>query len=63
MKLSDRPETCALWIEEEIKRFIESPENTMKNERDEPAWAEPLVGFSSGADPLYKFYKEDIGEF
>jgi len=63
MKLSDRPETCALWIEEEIKRFIESPENTMKNEGDEPAWAEPLVGFSSGADPIYKFYKEDIGEF
>ena len=61
--MSDRPETCALWIEEEIKCFIESPENTMKNEWDEPAWAEPLVGFSSGADPLYKFYEEDIGEF
>ena len=63
MKLTDKPEDLALWIEGEIKRFIESPENTMKNEEDEPAWAEPLVGFSSGADPLYQFYKEDIGEF
>lgn len=32
----------------------------MKNER---AWTEPLVGFSSGANPLYGFYKEDIGSF
>lgn len=46
-----------------IERFIASPENTMRNDANEPAWAEPLVGFSSGADPLYKFYKEDIGDF
>jgi len=35
----------------------------MKNKENERAWAEPLVGFSSGADPLYQFYKKDIGEF
>lgn len=47
-----------------IKQFInESPENTLKNEKNEKAWAEPLVGFSNGADPLYQFYKKDIGEF
>lgn len=35
----------------------------MKNTENEKVWAEPLVGFSSGADPLYQFYKKDIGEF
>ena len=53
----------SFWIDEKINRFIESPENTMNKETGEPAWAEPLVGFSNGADPLYQFYKEDIGEF
>ncbi len=45
-----------------IEDFIASPENRM-NEAGEPAWAKPLVGFSSGADPLYAFYKRDIGPF
>ena len=35
----------------------------MRNEADEKAWGTPAVGFSSGADPLYPFYKEDIGGF
>jgi len=61
--LTHRIEDSA-WIEAIIKRFInESPENTMKNDTNEKAWAEPIVGFSNGADPLYRFYKEDIGEF
>ncbi|MCJ7574531.1 hypothetical protein MUO93_09760 [Candidatus Bathyarchaeota archaeon] len=51
------------WVEALIKGFIASPENNMGHESREPAWAEPLVGFSSGADPLYEFYKEDIGVF
>jgi len=52
------------WVEGVVRRFInESPENTLKNAENERAWADPLVGFSSGADPLYRFYKEDIGEF
>ena len=46
-----------------IKSFIASPENTLEKWGDEPAWAEPIVGFSSGADPLYEFYKRDIGPF
>lgn len=58
-----RPEDHAAWVESIVRGFIESPENTMKNEANERAWAEPLVGFSSGADPLYDFYKEDIGSF
>jgi hypothetical protein len=54
----------ASWIEGIIKRFIdESPENNMGDGLDEEAWSSPLVGFSSGDDPLYGFYKEDIGSF
>lgn len=30
---------------------------------DEKAWGEPVIGFSNGADELYKQVKEDIGDF
>jgi epoxyqueuosine reductase QueG len=56
-------ENSARWIVREMKKFMKSAANTMQKWDDEPAWAEPLVGFSSGADPLYSFYKEDIGDF
>jgi epoxyqueuosine reductase len=55
-------ERSAREIADEIKRFMASPANAM-TKWDEPAWAEPLVGFSNGADPLYGFYKEHIGDF
>lgn len=51
------------WITKEIKSFMNSSENTMQKWNNEPAWATPIVGFSNGNDPLYKFYKEDIGDF
>ncbi len=51
------------WMEKVIKDFIAGPENTMRKWGGEPAWAEPIVGFSNGADPLYTFYKKDIGGF
>ncbi len=53
----------AMWIESIVKQFLDSPENTLMDRNNEKAWAEPLVGFSSGADSLYQFYKRDIGEF
>ena len=46
-----------------IDEWIASPENTLKNQANEPAWATPLIGFSSGADPIYEFYRRDIGDF
>jgi epoxyqueuosine reductase len=47
-----------------IRDFIAaSPLNTMGTEDGEPAWDEALVGFSSGADPLWQQYKEYIGAF
>lgn len=52
------------WIEQVIKKFcLESPENSLKRGDGEKAWDQPLVGFSSGADPLYLQFKHDIGPF
>ena len=54
----------AKWVETLVKDFInQSPENTLKNPANEKAWADPLVGFSSGADPLYREFKRHIGDF
>jgi epoxyqueuosine reductase len=53
----------SVWIEATIENFIASPANSMKNEANEPAWDKPIVGYSNGADPLYDFYKQDIGNF
>ena len=55
---SDLAELCKGIVES----FIASPSNSF-NDIGEPAWEAPLVGFSSGADPLYAFYKKDIGDF
>ena len=53
-----------IWIETVIKDFInKSPENTLKNPANDKAWSDPLVAFSSGADPLYQEYKRHIGDF
>lgn len=53
---------------ESITSFIQdytasSPENSIKNEANEKAWDEPLVGFCRGDDPVYREYKNHIGEF
>ncbi len=53
----------ATWITEIISEFVKnSPENSLKMEPDEKAWDEVLIGFSSGADPLYEAYKDFVGE-
>lgn len=52
------------WIKDLILEFINtSPRNTMKNETGEPAWDTALVGFASGADPIWQQYKEYVGAF
>ena len=54
----------AIWVEEVIRNFInKSPENTLKNAANDRAWADPLVGFSRGDDPLYQEFKEAVGPF
>ena len=52
------------WIIGLIDRFLaDSPLNNLQNEYGAPAWDEALVGFASGADPLFQEYKEYIGPF
>ena len=47
-----------------IQHFIaESRLNTMQDKSGEPAWDTALIGFSSGADPIWQQYKEYIGPF
>ena len=47
-----------------IREFVENaPENALEPGVGEPAWDEPLVGFSQGHDPTYDRFKKDIGEF
>ena len=54
----------AAWIKTVIQEFIEnSPENTLKNQENDKAFENPLVGFSSGDDPLYDSFKEYVGPF
>jgi epoxyqueuosine reductase len=51
------------WLVESIREFCRnSPENSLKNAAHDRAYDEPLVGFSSGADPLYEFLHKDIGD-
>jgi len=55
---------AAAWIRDCIGRFAASGENGIEpGGVRERAWDEPLVGFSRGDDPLYPWFKEDIGSF
>ena len=64
MKGNGQIENPGKWVETFIKDFINrSPENTLQNRANEKAWEDPLVGFSSGDDPLYQDYKEYVGAF
>lgn len=40
-----------------------SPFNTLQDDTGEPAWDTALVGFASGADPIWQQYKEYVGAF
>jgi hypothetical protein len=46
------------WIKGLIQDFITtSPSNTMGSEDTEPAWDSALVGFATGADPIWQQFK------
>ncbi len=54
----------ASWMRNLILDFIAtSPHNSMQNEAGDPAWDCALVGFASGADPIWQQYKEYVGPF
>lgn len=59
-----RTNETAAWIEDLIAGFVaRSPANRLGPATSEPAFDAPLVGFSSGADPLYAEYVAHIGDF
>ena len=52
------------WIKDLVREFIAtSSSNTMKNENGDPAWDSALVGFATGADPIWQQFKEYVGAF
>jgi len=64
MKGSRQIKNPANWVEAMIRDFVnDSPENTLKNKANDKAWADPLVGFSRGDDPIFQRYKEHVGPF
>jgi epoxyqueuosine reductase QueG len=46
-----------------IQKFLSSDQNSLPGFPGENAWEDGLIGFSSGADPLYERLKTDIGPF
>ena len=63
MQEASQNENRAGWIERIIGDFMKSGSNNLGDGTGEPAWADPLVGFSSGSDPLYGEIKAHIGAF
>jgi hypothetical protein len=59
-----KKEDLTAWITGLVECFLaKSPLNNLQNKDGAPAWDEALVGFASGADPLFQAYKEYIGPF
>jgi ferredoxin len=54
---------AGLWLTSIVRAYCAGAENSLQGEPPEAAWAEPLVGFSRGDDPLYEQYKEVVGPF
>jgi epoxyqueuosine reductase len=64
MKDQEKTGIRANMVSDIIGNFLRcSSVNSLGNEANDPAWSEPLIGFSSGDDPLYQSLKDDIGEF
>jgi len=54
----------AARIESLIGDYVRtSPDNSLRNGENDKAWDEALVGYARGDDPLFSFYKSDIGAF
>jgi len=52
------------WLGEIIQDYIDtSPINHIGNGTGERAWTDSLVGFANGADPIFREYKQHVGEF
>ncbi len=49
------------WVNALVRDFCAGPENNLRNPAAERAWAEPLIGFAAGDDPLWQAYKAHVG--
>ncbi len=52
-----------MMIAEEIRKFVQEDSANRLELDGEPIYAEPLIGFVSGQDPLFQQLKEVIGDF
>jgi len=58
------PKEAAEWVREIIRDFVnQSPENNLGTNPPERAFSDPLVGFSTGDDPIFEDYKAHVGPF
>jgi epoxyqueuosine reductase len=55
--------TLSVFVEESVRDFLASSDNNLGPGTSEKAWDDFLLGYSSGDDELYSFWKEHIGEF
>lgn len=57
----DKKELTALLCEQ----FDKCETNSFKalGHAEERIWEKPMIGFAAGDDPLFQFFKDDIGEF
>jgi epoxyqueuosine reductase QueG len=63
MEKKQSPDPAA-WLASTIKDHVHhSPKNSLQNKSNERAFAEPLIGFSNGNDPLFEDYKRHVGPF
>src|SRR4030042_43019 len=54
----------AARVEAIVKDFINnSPENTLQKWDNEKAFDRSLIGYSSGADPIFEDYRDHVGPF
>ena len=64
VETTNKASEAEAWIRDCIVRYAASEENNLyPGGVHEPAWGEPLVGFSRGDDLLYQGFKDDIGPF
>jgi len=61
---SENRGTLLAWVESVIREFLYDPRrNTLGTPSGERAFEEPLIGFSNGADTLFKALKDHVGPF
>lgn len=54
----------AQFLEKAVRDYLAfSPNNHFTAFPEDPIWDEPLVGFASGDDPIFREYKTIIGDF